>query len=139
MQLEHTFSELQKTGIPGIILENPNSSTLHIFAQVIHFTITNVSSSTKSFKSWSSIHSTFHLMRLLTGPLKKRYNIYEYFFNYSKLQINCRQFFNEVYKHKLIEHKYTFICITLYLVFRPTRVYVITHFRHIKSHFSKSK
>ena len=122
MQLEHTFSELQKTGIPGIILENPNSSTLHIFAQLVHLTITNVSSSTKSFKSWSSIHSTFHLMRLLTGPLKKRYNIYEYFFNYSKLQINCRQFFNEVYKHKLIEHKYTFICITLYLVFRATTV-----------------
>ena len=106
MQLEHTFGELQKTGIPGIILEKPNSSTQHIFEHVLHSTITNVLSSTKSLRSWSSILLTFHLRRLLTGPLKTTYNIYQYFSNYSKVQIKCRHLFNELYIYQLLQDQY---------------------------------
>ena len=67
MQLEHWFNEMEKTGMPGIILENPKSSMEHISVQVLHSTTTKVLSSTKSFQSVSSILSTFHLRRLQTG------------------------------------------------------------------------
>ena len=87
----------RKTGIPGIIFGKPNSSTLHIFEHVLHSKITNVSSSTKSLTSWSSISLTFHLRRLLTGPLKTTYKFYEYFSNYSKVQIKCRNLFQELF------------------------------------------
>ena len=42
MQLEHWFNELEKTGMPGIILENPKSSMEHISVQVLHPTTTSV-------------------------------------------------------------------------------------------------
>ena len=59
MQLEHWFNELEKTGIPGIICEKPNSSTQDIFEHVLHSTTTNGRSSTKCLKSWTSKHALY--------------------------------------------------------------------------------